>query len=62
MGLGESYRRVGRKTEGPEEERDCTVRSTESTNHDPCKLPESVNHQPKIEHRLDLGPLYIRST
>jgi hypothetical protein len=41
MEIGESYRRVGRRTEGLEEERDPTGRPTESTNLDPWRLQET---------------------
>jgi hypothetical protein len=35
MELGDSYRRVGRKIEGPIEDRDSIGRPTELTNLDP---------------------------
>ena len=40
MALRKSCGRVGRKTEGPEEDRDSTERRTKSTNLDPWGLPE----------------------
>jgi hypothetical protein len=41
MELQESFRRVGRKTEGPEEDRDSTGRPRESTSLDPWWLSET---------------------
>jgi hypothetical protein len=41
MELWESYGRVGRKTEGPEEDMDSTETPTESTNLDHWELPET---------------------
>jgi hypothetical protein len=54
MDLGESYGRVGRKIEGPKEDRDSTERPTESTNLDPLSS-QSLNHLPKNIHRLNLA-------
>ena len=50
----ESCGRVGGRIEGHEEERDSTVRLTESR-----KLTHRLNHQPKNKHGLDLGSLHI---
>ena len=47
MELGEFYRRVGRKIEGPEEDRDSTGRPTELTNLDPWGLPETESSAKK---------------
>ena len=55
MKLKETYGRVGRKTEGPEKDRDFTGGPTESTNLDPWE------HQPKSEHGLYPGTLHICS-
>ena len=41
MELRESCGRVGRRIEGPKEDRDSTGRPTESTNLDPWGLPET---------------------
>lgn len=54
MELREAYGRVKRRIEGPKEYRDSTGRPTESTNLDPWGS-QSLNHQPKNIHRLDLG-------
>jgi hypothetical protein len=48
MELRESYGRVGRKTRGPEEDRDCTARPTESTNLDPGRLPETESPTKRV--------------
>ena len=48
MELGESHRRVGKKIEGPEEDRDFIGKPTESTNLDPWGLPETES--PSKQH------------
>lgn len=54
MELEESCGRVGGRTEGPEEDRNCTERPKEPTNLYPWGPSKS-------EHGLDLGPLHINS-
>jgi hypothetical protein len=54
MKLGESHRKVGRKLEGPEEDRDSTGRPTESTNLKPWWLPETESPTKK-QAKLNLG-------
>jgi hypothetical protein len=51
MELGNTYERIEGKIAGPERDRNSTGRPTESTNLD----PQSLNHQPKNIHGLDLG-------
>jgi hypothetical protein len=48
MELGESYGRVGRKIEGPKEDRDFKGRTIESTGLDPWELLETES--PTEEH------------
>ena len=60
MKLGNSYGRVGRRTEGPEENRNFRGRPTESPNMDPWGS-QRLNHQLKSIYCLDLGPLHICS-
>jgi hypothetical protein len=58
MELRESYGRIGRSIEGPEEERDSTGRPTESTNLDPGGS-QGLNQQQKSKHRLDTSCIYV---
>ena len=60
MELGSLVKDLGRRIEGPEEDRDSTKRPTESTNLDTWGLPETET-QPKSEQGPDLGPLHICS-
>jgi hypothetical protein len=55
MEITESYGRVGRKSQVPEEERDSTGKPTASTKLDSWGC-QRLNHQPKFEQELDLGP------
>lgn len=50
--------RVEERIEVPEEDRDSTRKSTESTNLD-LWVYHRLNHQLKIKHWLDLGPAYM---
>jgi hypothetical protein len=58
MELEESYGRVRRRIKDPEKDTDSTKRPTESTNLNPWGF-QSLNHQPKTRHGLDLGPLHL---
>jgi hypothetical protein len=55
MELEDSYGRIGGRTAGLEGDRNSTGKPTESNNLDPCGS-QSLNHQPKNIHRLDLEP------
>jgi hypothetical protein len=57
MELRESFRRVGKRIEGPEDE-DSTGRQTESTNLDPWRPPET-GPPTKEQTQLDIGPLQL---
>ena len=52
--LRDSYGRIGGKTVSPEGDRSATGRPIESTNLDPWDS-QSLNHQQKSIHGLDLG-------
>ena len=60
MELGDSYGRVGGRIMGPEGDRNSTGRSSESTNLDPLGY-QSLNYQPKSEHRLHLDSSHPRT-
>jgi hypothetical protein len=56
--LGDSYGRVGGRIAGPKGDWNSTRRPAESTNLDPWQS-QSLNHQPKSIHKLDIGQLNI---
>jgi hypothetical protein len=56
MKLGDSYGRIGGRIVGAKGDRNSTGRPTELTNLGPWG-PQSLNHQPKTIHRLDLDLL-----
>jgi len=56
-GPEESCGRVGGRIEELEKDRDSSGRPTESTHLGPWGF-QSLNHQPKNIHGLDLGPSY----
>jgi hypothetical protein len=58
MELGESYRKLERRIEGLEEDRDSTGRPTVSTNLEKWGLPETESPLKK-QAQVDLGPLSI---
>jgi hypothetical protein len=60
MELGESYGRIERKIEGPEEDKHSTGRPTESPNLNPQGLPETESPT-REEAWVDLGPVHICS-
>ena len=53
MELRESFRRVGRKIDGPKEDKDSIGRPTISSNLDPWELPET---QPPTKEQAQAGP------
>ena len=60
MELGDSYKRIGRRTAGPKGHGNSIRRSTESTNLNPWGS-QSLNHQPKNIYGVDLDlPAYMR--
>ena len=60
MEFEDSYGRIAGKIVGPEGDRNSKGRPTESTNMDPWGS-QSLNHQSKSIHRLDLGLSHICS-
>jgi hypothetical protein len=54
MELGDSYGRIVGNIVGLKGDRNSTERATESTNLDPLGS-QSLNHQPKNIHKLNLG-------
>jgi hypothetical protein len=60
MELGDSYERIGGRIVGLEGDRNSTGRPTESTKLGNPSGFQSLNHQPRNIHRLDLGlPTYM---
>ena len=53
MEVGDSYGRVGERTQGPKGDRNSTGRATESTNLDSWGLPET---EPPIKEHTWAGP------